>query len=97
MIQIPIMLHVTKLKWYAHKNMFEYAGGSGFLILTISVLQRPIFEELEEDKGNMMILKIYFWATGACLFIRKDFQILAGLMKGFLPTWKKIYAGDYGI
>ena len=82
-----------KLKWYAHKNMFEYAGGSGgFLDINgYPFCRGRIFEELEEDKGQYDDIKDIFWATGACLFIRKkDFSNIGGLDERFFAHMEEI-------
>jgi len=62
-----------KILDYKVKNHFEYAGaGGGFLDkYAYPFCRGRIFDTLEEDKGQYNEAKPIFWASGACLFIRK--------------------------
>lgn len=65
-----------------HKNpkQFEYAGAAGGFIdkYGYPYCRGRIFDSLEEDKGQYQEPLDIFWASGACLFIRKDDFIAAG-------------------
>ncbi len=54
-------------------NFFEYAGAAGGFIdqLGYPFCRGRIFQSLEEDKGQYNDIREIFWATGACMFIRK--------------------------
>ncbi|RNC89955.1 MAG: glycosyltransferase family 2 protein [Allomuricauda sp.] len=53
---------------------FEYAGAAGGFIdkLGYPFCRGRIFQSLEEDTGQYNDRQQIFWATGACLFIKKD-------------------------
>lgn len=54
-------------------NYFEYAGAAGGFIdqLGYPFCRGRIFQSLEEDHGQYNDTREIFWATGACMFIRK--------------------------
>jgi len=54
-------------------NYFEYAGAAGGFIdqLGYPFCRGRIFQSLEEDHGQYNDTTEIFWATGACMFIRK--------------------------
>lgn len=54
-------------------NYFEYAGAAGGFIdrLGYPFCRGRIFQSLEEDRGQYNDTSEIFWATGACMFIRK--------------------------
>ena len=56
------------------KAYFEYAGAAGGFIdqLGYPFCRGRIFQELEKDNGQYDDTLEIFWATGACMFIRKD-------------------------
>ncbi|TPN82411.1 glycosyltransferase family 2 protein [Aquimarina algicola] len=62
-----------KILDYKRKNYFEYAGAAGGYIdkLGYPYCRGRIFETIEEDKGQYDDNTSIFWASGACLFIRK--------------------------
>lgn len=63
-----------KILSYHNKKMFEYAGAAGGFIdiLGYPFCKGRIISKLEEDNGQYNNIDNIFWATGACLFIRKD-------------------------
>jgi len=69
-----------KILSYSIRNQFEYAGaGGGFLdYLGYPFCRGRIFTTLEEDHGQYDDTAPIFWASGACLFIRKDVFIESG-------------------
>lgn len=63
------------------RDYFEYAGAAGGFIdqLGYPFCRGRIFQTLERDNGQYDDIKEIFWATGACMFIRKKvFQELKG-------------------
>lgn len=69
-----------KIKAYKQKTHFEYAGASGGYIdlLGYPFCRGRILYELEEDLGQYDEYHQVFWATGACLVIRKSAFMEAG-------------------
>jgi len=53
---------------------FEYAGAGGGFIdkLGYPFCRGRIFQDLEKDNGQYNDITEIFWATGACMFIRKE-------------------------
>ncbi|WP_103068007.1 glycosyltransferase family 2 protein [Aquimarina sediminis] len=62
-----------KILDYKKKNHFEYAGAAGGFIdkLGYPYCRGRIFDTLEKDNGQYDDTIPVFWASGACLFIRK--------------------------
>lgn len=71
-----------KILDFKNKTCFEYAGAAGGFIdkFGYPFCRGRIFNELEEDNGQYNDIKEIFWATGACLFIKKE---VFGKLKGF--------------
>lgn len=70
-----------KIRSFAHRSSFEYAGASGGWIdfLGYPFCRGRIFSVCEEDKGQYDNTQEVFWATGAALFIRADlFKAIGG-------------------
>ncbi len=69
-----------KIKDYYHRTFFEYAGAAGGFIdaLGYPFCRGRIFETIEEDKGQYEDEYPIFWASGACLFVRKDKYVESG-------------------
>ncbi|WP_338409090.1 glycosyltransferase family 2 protein [uncultured Flavobacterium sp.] len=82
-----------KILNYKNKTHFEYAGAAGGFIdkYGFPFCRGRIFETLEEDKGQFDDEIEIFWATGACLFIRKKvFQELKGFDVDFFAHQEEI-------
>ncbi len=63
------------------KGHFEYAGAAGGFIdqLGYPFCRGRIFQTLERDNGQYDDIKEIFWATGACMFVKKNvFEELDG-------------------
>lgn len=69
-----------KILDYKNRNYFEYAGAAGGYIdaLGYPYCRGRIFDVLEKDSGQYDDTKTIFWATGACLFVRRDAFINVG-------------------
>jgi len=69
-----------KIRSYREKNRFEYAGAAGGFIdlYGYPFCRGRILEVVEEDKGQYDTPIPLFWATGACLCIRKKDYVEAG-------------------
>jgi len=63
-----------KILDYKNRNFFEYAGAAGGYIdaLGYPYCRGRIFDTIEQDKGQYDDTATIFWASGACLFIRKS-------------------------
>lgn len=64
-----------------NKEYFEYAGAAGGFIdqLGYPFCRGRIFQHLEKDKGQYDGIKEIFWATGACMFVKRSvFESLGG-------------------
>ena len=75
------------------KTHFEYAGaGGGFLDkFGYPFCRGRLFQSIEEDRGQYDDVKEVFWATGACLFIRKDlFRGLQGFDRIYFAHQEEI-------
>ena len=82
-----------KILAYKKKTHFEYAGAAGGYIdkYGFPFCRGRIFETLEEDLGQFDDETEIFWATGACLFIRKDvFHELNGFDADFFAHQEEI-------
>lgn len=57
-----------------NKNYFEYAGAGGGFIdkLGYPYCRGRIFNTIEKDTGQYNDITPIFWATGACMFIKKE-------------------------
>ena len=82
-----------KIRAYQQPAYFEYAGGAGgFLdVLGYPFCRGRIFETLEEDKGQYNEIVPVFWASGACMFIRKKtFEEAGGFDASFFAHMEEI-------
>lgn len=63
-----------KILDYKNKSYFEYAGAAGGFIdkLGYPYCRGRLFNTLEKDKGQYDGVSEIFWASGACLFLRKN-------------------------
>jgi Predicted glycosyltransferases len=62
-----------KILDYKNKDYFEYAGAAGGFIdaLGYPYCRGRVFNAIEKDEGQYNDTIPIFWATGACLFVRK--------------------------
>lgn len=63
-----------KIKDYYRPELFEYAGAAGGFMDQLGYLycRGRIFDTLEKDDQQYNDNRKIFWASGACLFIRKE-------------------------
>lgn len=69
-----------KLLAYRDKKAFEYAGAAGGFLdkYGYPYCRGRIFFSIENDEGQYDTPAEIFWATGACLFIRREVYLKAG-------------------
>tara|TARA_B100000795_G_scaffold130321_1_gene97211 strand:- start:1330 stop:2334 length:1005 start_codon:yes stop_codon:yes gene_type:complete len=70
-----------KILDYKNKDYFEYAGAAGGYVdaLGYPYCRGRIFNTLEKDLGQYNDTQQIFWASGACLFVKKEaFQNAGG-------------------
>jgi hypothetical protein len=82
-----------KIKSYAQRNYFEYAGAAGGFIDKhgFPYCRGRIFNTIEEDKGQYDDEREIFWASGACMFIRsKIFHELGAFDGSFFAHMEEI-------
>ena len=82
-----------KILDYKDKTKFEYAGAAGGFIdkLGYPYCRGRIFNTLESDEGQYNDINEIFWASGACLFIRKSvFKELNGFDESFFAHMEEI-------
>lgn len=82
-----------KILDYNRKDYFEYAGAAGGYIdkYGFPYCRGRIFNSLERDDGQYNDVVNIFWASGACLFIRKDsFDNLNGFDESFFAHMEEI-------
>ncbi|NNK21241.1 MAG: glycosyltransferase family 2 protein, partial [Flavobacteriaceae bacterium] len=72
---------------------FEYAGAAGGFLdsLGYPFCRGRIFQSLEKDKGQYDDTTEIFWATGACMFIRKKvFDDLGGFDEDYFAHQEEV-------
>ncbi|WP_116787927.1 glycosyltransferase family 2 protein [Flavobacterium psychrotrophum] len=82
-----------KILDYKNKALFEYAGAAGGFLdkYGFPFCRGRIFETLETDNGQYNDNAEIFWASGACLFIRKSvFRELEGFDEDFFAHQEEI-------
>ncbi len=82
-----------KLLDFKKKDYFEYAGAAGGFIDKYSYpyCRGRIFNTIEKDSGQFDDTAEIFWASGACLFIRRNvFEKLNGLDEAFFAHMEEI-------
>ena len=82
-----------KILSHQHKNKFDYAGASGGFIdvLGYPFCRGRVLETIEEDKGQYDFPINCFWASGACLLIRKElYENAGGLDEDFFAHMEEI-------
>ncbi len=75
------------------KDYFEYAGAAGGFIdqLGYPFCRGRIFQALEKDEGQYNDVRPIFWATGACMFIKRDvFMDLKGFDEDYFAHQEEI-------
>ncbi len=79
-----------KIRSYLEPKKFEYAGAAGGFIdkYGYPFCRGRIFLSIEEDHGQYDDVIEIFWATGACLFVKADRQ-LVGSRNGDRPSCSK--------
>jgi GT2 family glycosyltransferase len=82
-----------KILDFKKKSHFEYAGAAGGFIdkYAYPYCRGRVFDTIEEDKGQYDDIKPIFWASGACLFIRKNaFESLNGFDENYFAHFEEI-------
>lgn len=82
-----------KIRSFKHKTQFEYAGAAGGFIdkYGYPFCRGRILSEVETDLGQYDTEIPVFWATGACLCIRKsDYEDAGGLDSRFFAHMEEI-------
>ena len=82
-----------KVLQYKKKTHFEYAGAcGGFMdIFGYPFCRGRIFDTLEKDSGQYDDARKVFWATGACLMVRRvDFVDYGGFDENFFAHQEEI-------
>ncbi|MEX0747174.1 MAG: glycosyltransferase family 2 protein, partial [Rhodothermales bacterium] len=71
-----------KLLQYTDRTRFEYAGASGGFLdrLGYAFTRGRIFFAMEEDRGQYDDARDVFWASGACVVIRRSALDRVGLL-----------------
>ncbi len=75
------------------KDHFEYAGAAGGFLdqLGYPFCRGRIFQVLEKDEGQYNDIHEIFWATGACMFIRKNiFNALNGFDEDYFAHQEEV-------
>lgn len=82
-----------KILSYTNKTMFEYAGAAGGFIdrYGYPFCRGRVLHKLEEDRGQYDNPIDIFWATGACLCMRRaDYMEAGGLDSDFFAHMEEI-------
>ncbi|APQ18702.1 glycosyltransferase family 2 protein [Maribacter hydrothermalis] len=75
------------------KDHFEYAGAAGGFIdqLGYPFCRGRVFQTLERDNGQYNDIKEIFWATGACMFVKKNvFEELNGFDSDYFAHQEEV-------
>ena len=75
------------------KDYFEYAGAAGGFLdqLGYPFCRGRIFQSLEKDEGQYNKPTEIFWATGACMFIRREvFEELGGFDEDYFAHQEEV-------
>ncbi len=82
-----------KILAWARKDLFEYAGAGGGYIdfLGYPFCRGRMFKTVETDNGQYNDSRPIFWATGACLMIRREaYHRFGGLDEDFFAHMEEI-------
>jgi len=82
-----------KILDYKNKEYFEYAGAAGGFIdkYAFPFCRGRIFSTVEKDENQYHKVSEIFWASGACLFIRKEtFDRFGGFDEDFFAHQEEI-------
>jgi GT2 family glycosyltransferase len=82
-----------KIRMYADKRSFEYAGAAGGWLdyLGYPFARGRVFDDCEEDSGQYDQAEPIFWASGAAMFIRaRLFHEMGGLDTYFFAHQEEI-------
>ena len=82
-----------KILQHGNKSKFEYAGAAGGFIdkFGFPFCRGRLFETVEQDNGQYDDPSEVFWATGACMFVRKEvYKQLGGLDGDFFAHMEEI-------
>jgi GT2 family glycosyltransferase len=82
-----------KIKSIQHPKNFDYAGAAGGFIdaLGYPFCRGRIFDSIEEDTGQYDTEVEVFWASGACLAIRKEcFELADGFDESYFAHQEEI-------
>jgi GT2 family glycosyltransferase len=75
------------------RDHFEYAGAAGGFLdqLGYPFCRGRIFQALEKDEGQYNEVSEIFWATGACMFIRRQvFEALGGFDEDYFAHQEEV-------
>jgi len=75
-----IAVAAPKIRAFLQKDHLEHAGAAGGFIDAFGYpfCRGRMFYEIEEDKGQYQQSGEIFWATGAAMFIKKEYWVLSG-------------------
>ena len=82
-----------KILQYKDKTKFEYAGAAGGFIdkFGYPFCAGRIFSSVEEDNGQYNTIRQIFWASGACMMVRRvDFIDYGGFDENFFTHQEEI-------
>lgn len=91
--RIDVSIVQPKILDLLRKNYFEYAGAAGGFIdqFGYPFCRGRIFQALEKDIGQYNDIREIFWATGACMFIRREvFQSLNGFDEDYFAHQEEV-------
>ncbi len=82
-----------KIRDLLKRDHFEYAGAAGGFLdqLGYPFCRGRIFQSLEKDAGQYNQATEIFWATGACMFIRREvFEELGGFDEDYFAHQEEV-------